>query len=808
MKVRFRTNLAVLSISAAMALVSAFVVSFGGTKLFRGALLSAYPLLPVFVLLLGITGVFLMLSKSGALPPFVDRKLVGYLALGPLAVLVAVTVFFRAGPALAFFLLALPCAAYAIRTEEPALETTTHDLNDFLGAGSLLLFGVLGFLLPIERPFIHPVIGLAASLAIAPLAICVFWRASSGRSAKVARIVVAASLIVIGLLACASVHPVYAALYLPTGLLLALRPFLRGVRMGLPPEPGLTDENVVAESFEKMAELTAWAVFVFTLIYSHFNPPGQPGALFALFVAAFAVFTVEYEMVSTKWETYEFSQKRAIANAILLGAISHATGGLQSPYAWFFILVLTSGGFLPKPKMVMRRLSVILAYYLFELAYSAYHGVLNESLLVDHLMVQIFVMGLAGVYAYRLAVRRKQIDADLMAKNDSLEKSLASAQIAKALAERQSGEIVEARKRDEAMLESLADGVIGIAPEGVIAFLNGAAEGIIGISAGEARGKPLRDLVAIKQDDAADFSVGDYIDSALKGSPVPLPEDVFLQKPDGTKTYLAGVVVPIFDAGKRPDGAIVVLQDISYKREVDQMKTDFLSVAAHQLRTPLSTIRWYLELLNDPTEGKLKKNQRMFAENAYLSLRKMVGLLNRLLAVTRLESGRVPIKPEPTDLKAMSHEILESLKSKLAERRLDIRAEMPDLPSVQLDQTLAREVFTNLIENAIRYTPDGGRIAITARDQGDRLEWSVTDEGIGIPKAQQEKIFEKFYRAANAVEHSSEGSGLGLYLAKFIVDTWGGEIDFESEEGKGAKFRVTIPKAGMKAKGGQVSLNA
>jgi PAS domain S-box-containing protein len=548
-------------------------------------------------------------------------------------------------------------------------------------------------------------------------------------------------------------------------------------------------------------------VWIFTIVHSYFKPPGVSQALFALFIGAYVVFLVEYQMLPEREATYAFIQKKSIANAVLLGVISHLTGGFHSPYAWFFILILVSGAFVPDPRMILRRLYVILAYYLVELAYSARFDLLNKTVIVDHLMVQIFVVGLAGVYAYRLAMRRRQIDDDLMAKNQSLAKALEGEKAAKGQLVAQTKEIAVDRRRNESMLESLADAVVGLSANGTVSFMNLAAEGLFGLSAQESQGKRFRDLVTLRREGDPEFRAGDYVDSALNGNAIPLPDEVYLQRPDG-KTYFSGVVVPILDERKRSDGAIIVLQDISYVREVDQMKTGFLSVAAHQLRTPLSTIRWYLELLNDPTEGKLKKNQKMFAENAYLSLRKMVGLVNRLLAVTRLEAGRVPFRPEPTDIKALTEEILESLKAKLSERKLEIGTDLPDLPAVPLDPTLSREVFTNLIENAIRYTPDGGKISIRAIDEGDEVVWSVKDTGIGIPKAQQEKIFEKFYRAANAVEHTSEGSGLGLYLAKFIVDAWGGEIGFKSEEGKGSTFHVTVPKAGMKAKQGQVSLNA
>ncbi|HTK59919.1 MAG TPA: ATP-binding protein [Candidatus Baltobacteraceae bacterium] len=807
MKVRFRTSLALISIAAAMALTSGFVVSFGAARLFQVSVTN-YPLLPAFVLLFGIAGVMLVMSKGKALPPFFNQELPGYVALAPIAVLIAITAYFRAGLMLGFFLLALPCALYAIRDDEPALGKETHDLNDFFGAGVLFLFGVLGFIFPFHDPFIPPAVALAAALIVAPAAAYVCWRAPAGRRAKIARASVGAVLVAIAFLAYIGAQPLYAIVYLPTGLLLLLQPWLGTVRMGGPSEPDLNDENIVVNQFEKMAELTVWSVYIFTLIHAYFDPPGPSGALFGLFIAGFVIFTFEYEMLSARHATYEFIQKKSIANAILLGFISHLTGGFQSPYAWFFILVLVSGAFVPSPKMILRRLYVIVAYYVLETAYSYHYGSLNQTLIVDHLMVQVFGIGLTGVYAYRLALRRRQIDVDLMTANDGLKAALEGERAAKAVVEKQSAQMAQAKRRNEDMLESLADGVIGLGADGAISFLNAAAEGLIGRTAQEARGQRIRALVALRCDTDPDFHIADYIDSALNGNAIPLPENVYLLRPDGAKIYISGMAVPIFDERKRPDGAILVLQDISYVREVDQMKTGFLSVAAHQLRTPLSTIRWFLELLIDPSEGKLKKNQRMFAENAYLSLRKMVGLVNRLLAVTRLEGGRVPFKPEPTDLKALTKDILESLKQKLSERKLDIALALPDLPTVPLDPTLAREVFVNLIENAIRYTPDGGKIAIEARDEGDEIVWSVTDTGIGIPKAQQEKIFEKFYRAANAVEHTSEGSGLGLYLAKFIVDAWGGEIGFTSEEGKGATFRVTVPKSGMKAKTGNVSLNA
>jgi len=808
MKVRFRTSLVVLSVSAVMALLSAFVVSFGGTKMTRGDLLDIYPLWPYFVLALGVTGVLLLLSKGRAIPPFIDQKIPGYLAGAPLAVAVVVTAYYRSGPALAFFLLALPAAIYAAHADEPPGTRGTHDLNDFLAAGLLLLFGLFGHLLPIADPFLPTLPTLVFASIIASAAAYACWRDPEGARARLARVVVGVALLVIGGAAFFARQPVFSVIYVPVGLVVALYPWTRKIKMGYSAEPGLTEENVVVDSFEKIAELTAWSVYIFTLIHSYFNPPGLSLALFWMFVAAFVIFSIEYEAVPARWATYESTQRKSMTNAILLALISHLTGGLHSPYAWFFILILTSGAFVPDPKMILRRLGAIAGYYVIETAYSAYYGLVNEAVIVDELMVQVFVVGLVGVYAYRLALRRKQIDDDLMSKNESLRKALEGERAAKQLVEKQTQQSALDKKYDEALLASLADGVVACGPDGRILSLNPSAEGLIGLSTAQSAGKRFRDLVEFGCEGDPEFRIGKYLDTALHGNAIPLPEGVYIDQAGGRRAYLRGIALPIMDEEKKVTGMVVTLSDITYTHEVDQMKTGFLSIAAHQLRTPLSTVRWYLELLNDPTEGKLKKNQKMFAENAYLSLRKMVGLVNRLLAVTRLESGRVPFKPEPTDLKRMTRDIFESLKPKFEEKKLAFTEDLPDLPSVSLDRTLAREVFLNLIENAIRYTPEGGHIDVSAHEEEGRIVWRVKDDGIGIPKAQQEKIFEKFFRAANAVEYSSEGSGLGLYLAKFIVTAWGGEIGFDSEEGKGATFRVTIPKKGMKAKSGQVSLNA
>ena len=802
-----RTNLSILAVSATMAMTAAMIVSYGSEGIIAANPKSDTWFLLPSTLFVGVCAVLLYLAKS--LRTRRARFIPGSLACLMLAWSAGVSLTTPAPTSASFFMAATLACLHALWFDEPPAGASRRDSVVLMGAVFAALFGILVFAFG-ERGLVFDA-APAFAVPMIVLGVLSGWahllRPRSSVDALLRSLLGAGFLaMTVAILIEPTAEPIETLPIVPIGLILVAYPWFKRFQLGQPEGRDLTEENRVVLQFDRVTEVVTWTIFLFTLIHLSFHPIGIRNAVFGMFVAIFSIFALSHHIDARL--TFDRFYWHSMANAALIAAIAHITGGLQSPYAWFFVIVLYSGSVTPNPRHILNRLGLIATYYFFETIYTISQGSMNSTLAVDYLMPQLFVVGLTGLYSHQLAVRRMKIDSNLLAANEGLTKSLERERANKELIERQAVEIEEAKKRNEAMLESLADGVVGLEADGSITFMNASAEGFIGVSTKDARGKRFRDLIVTRREDDPDFRIGDYLDSALNGNAIPLPEDVYLVKDEGSKAYFAGVAVPIYDGKKKPEGAILVFHDVSYVREVDQMKTGFLSVAAHQLRTPLSTIRWYLELLNDPTEGKLKKNQKMFAENAYLSLRKMVGLVNRLLAVTRLESGRVPFKPEPTDLRALTRDIVDGLKQKLDERKLDISISIPDLPAVPLDPTLAREVFVNLIENAIRYTPDGGKISIEASDEGDRVVWSVTDTGIGIPKAQQERIFEKFFRAGNAVEYTSEGSGLGLYLAKFIVDAWGGKIGFTSKEGKGAVFRVTVPKSGMRKKAGQVSLNA
>ena len=807
-----RTNLALLAISGTVTLTGVLMVAYGGSRVLPGYTAVTSWAWPVRVLGAGICGVLLFVAKSIPRPRKL-RWILGGIALLPLS---AATIFTAIGGYPNILALALPsfaCAAYSIVIDEPDPKAATHDLLVFLAAATLALIAPLNALL--AHPGTIRLIPQSAAWGLCTLGFAVgivHARNPLSRADRVLGYVAGACFIGLSLLAYVQGVSLLAVIYAPIGIVLLLKRLFRNYLLGsVESAQGLSDENVIVRQFQAVSELMAWGVFLVAYVHQFFAPTLviYDIEIFLVFIAAYLVFTFQYRLLPPKMRTFENFYRESLVNAVLLGLVCHVTGGLLSPYAWFFIPVLFSGSVAPQPKRIMHRLYVILAYYAFECLYTLNIGALSLSTVIDNLMPQVFLMSMTGLYAYHLAARRQKIDADLMETNRSYLEALKRETSARELTARQAETIGLTMKRDEALLSSLADGVVALDDRGLITLINPVAQAILGFSETEALGGRLRDLLRLNREGEKDFRLGPYIDTALHGNAIPLPEDLYQEKPDGKRVYLTGVALPILDERKKPTGAIVTLEDTSYLHEVDQLKTNFLSVAAHQLRTPLSTIRWYLELINDPAEGKLKQNQKMFAENAYTSLLRMVGLINRLLAITRLEGGRVPFRPQPTDLKTLTQEIIDDHKRQIEQHGLSVRLETSEiLPTVALDPTLAREAFVNLIENAIRYTPDGGKIAIEARDGGEELIWTIRDTGIGIPKEQQPKIFEKFFRASNAIDYSSEGNGLGLYLANFIVTSWNGILSFESEEGKGATFRVTVPKAGMKPKEGQISLNA
>ncbi|MHB8660604.1 MAG: sensor histidine kinase [Minisyncoccota bacterium] len=256
-------------------------------------------------------------------------------------------------------------------------------------------------------------------------------------------------------------------------------------------------------------------------------------------------------------------------------------------------------------------------------------------------------------------------------------------------------------------------------------------------------------------------------------------------------------------AEQKRSAQLLVRRDLGLMRAneklhaLDVQKSKFISVAAHQLRTPLSAIRWSLGLLLSNHAGKISEEQEALVRQAYESTVHLVRLVNDLLEVDRMEGGRTPLTFMPVDLHDVAKSVLADV-AQDAERRgvlITLEDRLSAGARVTADITQLRVALQNVVENAVKYTRTGGSVTITLAEDGDKLSVSVKDTGIGIPADQQEQIFKQFFRARNAVKVETEGSGLGLSLTQEVLERMEGTISFTSEEDKGTTFVLTLPKA-------------
>ena len=375
--------------------------------------------------------------------------------------------------------------------------------------------------------------------------------------------------------------------------------------------------------------------------------------------------------------------------------------------------------------------------------------------------------------------------------------------------------LAEANTKEEALVKELekfklavdntTDNVIITDPEGIVIYANRSVEKITGYRPEEAIGKKSGALWKSPMPVEYYQKMWDTIKKQKKT----FTSEIQNKRKNG-EVYTALIsIYPILDKNGEIEFFVSVERDITKEKEVDKAKTEFVSLASHQLRTPLTAINWYIEMLQSKDVGVLNDKQNEYFSEIYKGSRRMVELLSDLLNVSRLETGRLKIEPISTDLKVFIQEVCKELQPLVLEIGCHLSLKLPEeLPKVNVDQVLLRQVISNLLTNAIQYSgaKKAGQVIVSLDVSPKEYIISVKDNGIGIPKEVQSRIFEKFFRADNAHEIMADGNGLGLYLVKQIIDAFGGSIRFDSEAGRGAVFYVTIPLEGMKSKEGQKGL--
>ena len=344
----------------------------------------------------------------------------------------------------------------------------------------------------------------------------------------------------------------------------------------------------------------------------------------------------------------------------------------------------------------------------------------------------------------------------------------------------------EERIKTRAALTSLIDGLIVFDKEKRITLVNPEAEKILNLKEELVINKKIDeiskfpDLIKLYKALGGDIRwTGQIYEFVING-----PFKRFFQ----IKT--APVVI-----GKEVVGMMVILHDVTRNKEVDKLKTEFVSIAAHQLRTPLSAIKWILRMVLDGDVGKISKEQADILAKGYQSNERMIVLINDLLNVARVEEGRFIYNLKLQSMEKIIQRAIENSSAIAKDGKIELIFKKPSepLPKVKVDEKKIDLALQNLLDNAIRFNRPGGSVTVAISYDKMNIEVMIKDTGIGIPRSQQERLFTKFFRADNAMELVTEGTGLGLFICKNIIEAHQGKIWFESDKNKGATFWFSLP---------------
>ncbi len=348
----------------------------------------------------------------------------------------------------------------------------------------------------------------------------------------------------------------------------------------------------------------------------------------------------------------------------------------------------------------------------------------------------------------------------------------------------------EEKNKTQAIITNFTDGLLVFDNENRLSLINPKARELLNVRDEEVINKAFSKLILLR-------NFKPIIELLEKEA-----EEIFRKEAIIQKNFILEISTAFIVREDEVVGKSIILHDITREKRIEEMKTEFVSIAAHQLRTPLSAIKWTMRMLLDGDVGDLSEEQIKFIERTYKSNERMIALINDLLNVTRIEEGRYLYELKPVDFVALIQGVIDSFDEEAKKRRLKLQFKKPakGIPPLTVDPKRIELAIYNLIDNAIRYTPPGGSVTIVLKYDKKGVEFSIQDTGVGVPKDQQNRIFSKFFRGANVMRMETEGNGLGLFTTRNIIEAHKGSIWFKSEENKGTVFYFIIPYKGLSEK--------
>ncbi|MDQ3549617.1 MAG: cell wall metabolism sensor histidine kinase WalK, partial [Chloroflexota bacterium] len=343
------------------------------------------------------------------------------------------------------------------------------------------------------------------------------------------------------------------------------------------------------------------------------------------------------------------------------------------------------------------------------------------------------------------------------------------------------------RKRTTAIVDSASEGIVVVDAAGNVSNINPSAARMFETLIAEARERPAADLGFFTSQE-----ISEIIDHPQGGTVQPVV------RRRGERVLSAAVSTLQGDDDATSSGLVWVLRDVTELAQIDEMKSEFISIVSHELRTPLTAIKGFTDLILEGDVGKISEQQREFLEIVQSNSDRLVALINDMLDISRIESGRITLNREEVDISAAVEQAIAALRPLIDDKHMQVQTELVEEPTgIVADRARLQQILTNLISNACKYTLEGGWITVRSEALEGQIAISVSDTGIGIPPEALPHIFSKFYRADQPLARDVGGSGLGLAITKSLVEMHGGKIAIASRASVGTTVRFTLPTAGQ-----------
>jgi PAS domain S-box-containing protein len=557
--------------------------------------------------------------------------------------------------------------------------------------------------------------------------------------------------------------------------------------LGKIPPPSLkqkkAEQVVYAFKFGKVVEVLAWLLgltCIFLSIFTSFPlTKNYPFKLIGIIALGQAFF---YHGLAFKKIAYK-NPKLAIQIdsfiiLILLFLFTEIGGGIATPLALVFACAILGGSLLFGPYssflILGLELAIIIPFAYFqplqrEFIISNPYLAFSESILF--FLVAIFSYFFSKKYFESLIEKEKE--------------------------EELINQLVTNKTRAEATFQSIQDGLFVVDMQKKIILVNNVAKKMLGWGKGKILDQFYGDVFKLKRKDKFLFYETDCpIQKAISENRVVIQDDLDLIT-DNKQIPIIFYAAPITDQQGNIIGGIAVLRDIAREKEMDELKNEFISIASHEINTPLAAIEGYLSMIVDEGIGKLDEKALGFVNQAFLGSRHLANLIRDLRNVSKIYQGKLRISSEPISIEKIIEQVIRdfAVSMKKLKVKLQYISSSKPLPKVLADPNLIQEVITNLVSNAIKFTIQGS-ITVSAYKQKNKMIVTVSDTGIGIPEKDLPYIFERFYRAKTKVEEREiSGTGLGLYIVKSILKLHKSKIQVESKEGQGSKFSFSLPLA-------------